>query len=120
MTVEEKKKVARISGSYNEYGYVIRKNSKAIYAAGNGAHGSQDYLYSPDFKLEPIPEEAIGETVYPLWKIELFCKEMVFQMSTHPELYDLKGTAEGYAIGKTTYSKELNPLRAAYECGALT
>ena len=33
--------MAKLTGAYNEYDYVIRKNSRVIYAAGNSPFESQ-------------------------------------------------------------------------------
>lgn len=105
----------KLTAQYNEYGYVIRKNSRVIYAAGNGAQGSQDYIgiHERTLQKESIPEDA---SVFPLWKIEKFCEGMIREISSRPELHNLKGE---YQAGEVLYSKDLNPLEEAYKCGAL-
>lgn len=121
----------KLTGSYNEYGYVIRKNSRVIYAAGNSPSESQIYIGIREFKKdtyhtdgrryrkghllrEPIPEDA---NVYSLEVIGTLCANALTDMCDRPELYGLKGE---YEAGKASYSKNLNPLEEAYKCGALT
>jgi hypothetical protein len=111
--------MAKLTGAYNEYGYVVRKNSRVIYAAGNSPYESQTYRFSRhggygSIVKDPIPEDANVES---LEEIEHGCKVVLSDMAEHPELYDLKGE---YEAGKVLYSKTLNPLEEAYKCGALT
>ena len=110
--------MAKLSGSYNKYGYVVRKNSRVIYAAGNSPYESQIYGFSRhggygSIVKDPIPEDA---NVYSLEVIGTLCANALVDMCDRPELYGLKGEHEA---GKALYSKTLNPLEEAYKCGAL-
>lgn len=109
----------KLTGAFNEYGYVIRKNSRVIYAAGNSPYESQSYGFSRQggygsIVKDPIPEDA---NVYSLEVIGTLCATTLVDVCDHPELYGLKGECEA---GKALYSKALNPLEEAYKCGALT
>lgn len=111
--------MAKLTGSFNEYGYVIRKNSRVVYAAGNSPFESQTYAFSRhggygSIVKDPIPENA---NVYSLEVIGTLCANALVDMCDRPELYGLKGE---YEAGKASYSKGLNPLEEAYKCGALT
>jgi hypothetical protein len=116
--------MAKLTGSYNEYGYVVRKNGRTIYAAGNSPYGSQTYIGSKLVcngslvSLEAIPE---GSDVLDIKTISRYCENTITEMHDYPHLWGLKlKKGNEYEIGSVEFAKDLNPLAAAYQCGALT
>ena len=79
--------MTKLTAKYNEYGYVIFKSSRPIYAAGNSAYESQGYVGSELTRgvvsKKPIPEDA---GVLSLDAIAKYCESTVTNMVERPEL----------------------------------
>ena len=111
---------AILTGVYNEYGYVIRKNGRVIYAAGNHWGDSQDYVgiyVGADDGLSirmPLLEDA---DVYSVEEIRRLCIESLMEACEYPTRYGIRGK---HKCKEVVYDKDLNPLEAAYKCGSLT
>jgi len=108
--MEEKKNVVKeavITGLYNELGYVVRKNGRAIYAAGNNPYESQDYLNA---------EDGVG-----VEKIAEFCADTIEGILSDPSLWEDVVKAQSIAMknGGTKYSKSLKPREVAVQTGDL-
>jgi hypothetical protein len=111
---------AILTGSYNEYGYVIRKKSRIIYAAGNCQGDSQAYIGSMvdkkgTYQKTPLDEDDVN--ILLLEEIQTFCNWMIEEMCRHPDWHNLKDEC---TKGSISYAKDLNPLEAAHKCRALT
>ena len=111
--------MSKLNAQYNEYGYVIFKNSRAIYAAGNSPYESQAYVGSRHSGYKGAAKDAIpeGASVLSLEAIAIDCKTTLASMCDRPDLYKLKGE---YEEGSAKFSSSLNPLEQAYKCGALS
>ena len=100
-------KEAVITGVYNELGYVVRKNGRAIYAAGNNPYESQDYLSA---------EDGVG-----VEKMAHFCGSTVAEIVEAPWLW--RDIIEDQSItlrnGGTKHSKSLKPKKVAAQTGDL-
>ena len=115
--------MSKLNAQYNEYGYVIFKNSRAIYAAGNSPYESQAYVGSRHSGYKGAAKDAIPEGAYvlSLEAIAKYCESTLTEMCDYPERWDWK-LKEGveYKLGSVKFSRHLNPLEQAYNCGALT
>lgn len=118
------KKPTIISGSFNSFGYVLRKNSRIFYAAGNCPHDSQSYLGTTregdNFVKGNISILGPALGFLSIEQIGESCKVVAKRMVERPDLYDLPENPLGYELGKVAFSASLNPMKAAYKCGALT
>lgn len=118
------KKPTIITGSCNSFGYVLRKNGHIFYAAGNCPHESQSYIGIVKQGREFVKSNisVLGEHFGLLSReeLELRCKNTVEHIVEKPELYGLPENPLGYVMGEVAFSANLNPMEAAFKCGALT
>lgn len=117
--------MSKLTAQYNEYGYVVFKSGRPIYAAGNSPYESQTYvgsslIYNGTVASKGmIPEDA---SVLDIKAIAKYCTSTITKMCDQPELWAGIGLKEGveYELGSIKFSRDLNPLEQAYKCGALT
>jgi hypothetical protein len=112
-------KNATLTGAYNEYGYVIYQDGRAIYAAGNSPSDSQVYIgveeREPEFFYHlPLDEDV---DVLSLETIKLYCEGSLNEAYEFPDRYKLRGD---HILGAVRYAPRMIPIGMAYDCGALT
>ena len=107
-----------ITGSYNEYGYVIYQNGTPKYAAGNCPTDSQTYIGIEEGEPEFFHLQPLGDTadLLSLEEIKGYCESTLEEACEYPERYKLRGDN---TAGKIRYAPKMIPLGMAYRCGTL-
>jgi hypothetical protein len=116
--------MSKLTAQYNEYGYVIFKSGRPIYAAGNSPYESQTYVGSSLIYNGTVASKGMipeNTSVLDVNAIAKHCTTTIYEMYDHPELWAGKGLKKGaeYELGSIKFSRDLNPLEQAYKCGAL-
>lgn len=112
----------KITAKYNEYGYVIYIDGKAVYTAGNHPTESQGYL-GVEVSINggyarKKPKNTLKDAL-DLNEIRNLCSSMILDVVRSPQCYSFFEYYTDLFNQGATYSAPLNPRQIALDLGVM-